>query len=67
MADAQIIYRELNFLIGDKETVVTVVYTSDEPDSPYWGGGSKSKSFPPHRSIVDIIQTEIAGLAFLLW
>jgi len=67
VANTHVTFKELRFEIEPDCTRVTVIYTSDEPDNPIWGGGTKRKNFQPDRSVTDILQKEIANMDFLTW
>jgi hypothetical protein len=64
MANAKTRIRKVNFEIKDDITICDLFYEGDEPGTP-WGGGWKTKSFPPSVSIIDFIKDEAAN--YLLW
>ena len=57
----------ISFDIQPEQTIVNVKYSSDEPGSPFWGGGTKKKAYPPSIPIVDILTKDIAALDYLTW
>jgi len=67
MADTKITITEVRFLFQEETTLVSVIYTSDEPGNPFWGGGLKTKTFPASRNAVDLMKNEISRLDFLTW
>lgn len=67
MSNTQITTRKITFDIQDEITNVEVYFVSDEPDNPFWGKGTKRKSFPPSITLETILKEEIATLKYLVW
>jgi hypothetical protein len=64
MATAHTAIRKLEFLIKDELTICNLFYESDEPGTP-WGGGWKTKTFPPSINVVEFINKEVPD--YLYW
>lgn len=64
MANAILVIERIEFIIEDELTHCNVLYTSNEPGTP-WGGGWKTKTFPASKSAIDILKEDISD--YILW
>jgi hypothetical protein len=64
MATAYLTYEKVEFIIKEHVTICNIFYSSNEPGTP-WGGGWKHKEFPKDKSVIDILNNEIAD--FIKW
>lgn len=59
MANTQTIIKRVEFVIEDEVTHCNVLYSSDEPENPIWGGGWKTKTFPASQNVVSILSNDL--------
>lgn len=64
MANAHLTIKRVEFIIEDELTHCNVLYSSDEPGTP-WGGGWKTKTFPKSKSALDILKDDIKD--YIMW
>jgi len=68
MADVKTKINFVSFQIQEKQTIVNIEFSADPiEEGTLWDGGKRFKAFSADRSIVDIIQNEIAKYEFLYW
>lgn len=65
MANAQVTIKRVEFILEDKLTHCNVLYTSNEPNNPAWGGGWKTKTFPPAKHAISILTEDISN--YISW
>lgn len=64
MANANVELKRIEFILKEEETICNVLYTSDEPGTP-WGGGWKTRTFEKEDSVEDIVTHYVKD--FLTW
>ena len=55
-------------MTSEQENQLTIVYTSTEPNHPFWGGGVKQQSFPVgEESILKLIERVTTFKEYMHW
>lgn len=64
MATAHTTIERVEFVIQPELTICNLLYSSDEPGTP-WGGGWKTKTFPKSKTAADILNEDVVN--YLEW
>ncbi|MCK4521406.1 MAG: hypothetical protein KAU20_02445 [Nanoarchaeota archaeon] len=67
MANIKTTVTFISFQIQETQTIATIQYKIEPEEGAVWGGGKRMKSFPPEKSVVDIMLEEIPSYNFMQW
>lgn len=65
MANVKTEIKRVEFIIAKGLTHCNILYKSDEPGNPAWGGGWKTKTVPSSKDCIQILKEDVSD--YLTW